>query len=38
VPDAAWFAGLSQAYLNNSGGDELRLLDASGAVVDTFSY
>jgi len=38
VADAAWFAGRSQAYLNNSGGDDLRLLDAAGRVVDTFSF
>lgn len=38
VPDAAWFAGLRQAYLNNSGGDELRLLDAGGAIVSSFRY
>lgn len=33
-----YYAGRGQAYLNNSGGDDLRLLDASGATVSTFSY
>lgn len=31
-------AGHDQGYLNNSGGDDLRLLDASGATVATFRY
>lgn len=31
-------AGHNQGYLNNSGGDDLRLLDTSGATVATFRY
>lgn len=31
-------AGHDQGYLNNSGGDDLRLLDASGDPVATFRY
>lgn len=33
-----WYAGQAQGYLNNSGGDDLRLLDASGATVASFRY
>lgn len=33
-----WFAGKNQGYLNNSGGDQLRLVDPTGAAVSTFSY
>lgn len=31
-------AGHRQGYLNNSGGDDLRLIDASGTAVATFRY
>lgn len=33
-----WYADRAQGYLNNSGGDDLRLLDATGTTVATFSY
>lgn len=38
VATSRYFANRDQAYLNNDGGDDLRLLNASGNVEATFSY
>ncbi|MDZ7705079.1 MAG: lamin tail domain-containing protein [Trueperaceae bacterium] len=37
APDR-WYADRDQGYLNNSGGDDLRLLDPTGTTVATFRY